>query len=123
MRARTFCARRQRHGGVAFAPSRFKRRETTFHGGVASAKGTPTATRLDGLFAPQAQRKPDSPLRELARLRWRESEGPGVCRVQGESLDLRIPAIGVGPTRGGGNWTGEPTAELQSPSNPVFRLP
>src|SRR2546425_2819543 len=83
MRARTFCARRQRHGGVAFAPSRCTQRETTFFGGVASAEGTPTATRLDGLFAPEAQRKPDSALRELARFgRWK-SEGPGIRRLQG----------------------------------------
>src|SRR5207247_2958392 len=46
--------------------SRRTRRETTFHGGVASAEGTPTATRLDGLFAPQAQREPHSAFHELA---------------------------------------------------------
>src|SRR5438445_12245489 len=42
------------------------RGETTLCGGVAHAEGTPTETTIDGVFAPQAQREPDTAFLELA---------------------------------------------------------
>src|SRR5438445_13842044 len=58
------------------------RRETTLCRGVAIAEGTPTETRIDGLFAPEAEREPDSALLELARHRRRDAPAPGFRGIQ-----------------------------------------
>src|SRR5256886_11141880 len=57
------------------------RGETTLRGGVASAEGTPTETRIDGLFAPQAEREPDSALLELAGRGRRHASAPRNFRL------------------------------------------
>src|SRR5207244_8289258 len=59
------------------------RGETTLCGGVASAEGTPTETRIDGLFAPQAEREPDSALLELAGRGRRHAKAPRLRGLQG----------------------------------------
>src|SRR2546426_1172779 len=70
------------------------RRETTLCRGVANAEGTPTETRIDGLFAPQAEREPDSALLELAGRGRRHSKAPRLRGLQGrhDSRDCgRLP--------------------------------
>src|SRR2546428_5152745 len=59
------------------------RRETTLCGGVANAEGTPTETRIDGLFAPQAEREPDSAFLELAGCGRRHAPAPRLRGLQG----------------------------------------
>src|SRR5881628_1449971 len=59
------------------------RRETALCGGVAHAEGTPTETRIDGLFAPQAEREPDSAFLELAGRGRRHASAPRIRRLQG----------------------------------------
>src|SRR2546430_16752210 len=59
------------------------RGETTLCGGVAHAEGTPTETRIDGLFAPQAEREPDSAFLELAGRGRRHSTAPMLRGLQG----------------------------------------
>src|SRR3989442_7083137 len=58
-------------------------KETTLCGGVANAEGTPTETRIDGLFAPQAEREPDSALLELAGRGRRHAKAPRLRGLQG----------------------------------------
>src|SRR5206468_8555920 len=83
MRARFFWPRRQRHGVATERPRLIARGETTLCGGVAHAEGTPTETRIDGLFAPQAEREPDPAFLQLAGRGRRLAPSPGLRGIQG----------------------------------------